>query len=73
MKGKLQQEGEDEKNHLTIDDLVRFKNRIYVPNNDDLKRLIMREYHEKSYSSHLGYQKTLMTIKKFYYWPNLKI
>ena len=24
------------------------------------------------YSGHRGYQKTLITVKKFYYWPNLK-
>lgn len=52
--------------------LIRFKNIISVPNNDDLKRFIMKEFHVKPYFSHPGYQKSLTTIKKFYYWPNLK-
>lgn len=72
MKETLKQDGEDEEYHLTEDRLIRFKNRIYVPNTDDLKRLIMREYHVKPYSGHSGYQKTVTAIKNFYYWPNLK-
>ena len=32
----------------------------------------MREFHVKPYSGHPSYQKTLIVVKKFYYWPNLK-
>ena len=35
--------------------------------------MILREFHEKPYSGHLGYQKTLTIAKIFYYWPNLKM
>lgn len=38
----------------------------------ELKKLILSEFHVKSYSSHRGYQKNLKAIKKFYYWSNLK-
>jgi hypothetical protein len=54
------------------DGLVRFRDRIYVPDNSELKKLILREFHVKPYSGHPGYQKTLTTVKKFYYWLNLK-
>jgi len=43
-----------------------------VPNFNELKNLILRELHLKSYSSHQGYQNTLTTVNKFYYWLNLK-
>lgn len=32
----------------------------------------MREFYSKPYFGHPRYQNTLTTIKKFYYWPNLK-
>ena len=43
-----------------------------MSDNNDLKKLILREFHVKSYSGHLGYQKTLTVVKMLYYWPNLK-
>lgn len=58
--------------HLTVDGLVRFMDEIYVPNDSGLKKFILRKFHVKPYSGHLGYQKTLKTMKKLYYWPNLK-
>ena len=58
--------------HLTVDGLVRFRDRIYVLNYSELKNIILREFHIKPYSSHRGYHKTLKMINKFYYWLNLK-
>ena len=40
--------------------------------NSELKKVILREFHEKPYSGHPGYQKTLNVVNKFYYWLNLK-
>lgn len=59
--------GEDEEYHLTNDDPIRFKNKNYALNNEELKRLTMKEFHVKPYSVHQGYQKTLTTIEKFNY------
>jgi len=75
MKKRLQQHGEvdrDEEYHLTIDGLVRFKNKIYLPNSIEIKKLISRKFHFKPYSDHLGYKKSLKFFKKFYHWPKLK-
>ena len=58
--------------HLIANGLVKFRDKIYVPDNSELKKLILREFHANSYSSHLGYHKTLTTMKKLYYWPNVK-
>eukprot|EP00253_Pinus_taeda_P012799 PITA_12799 len=44
---------------------------IYVSNYSELKKLILREFHVKLYSGNPRYQKTLTTVNKFYYWPNL--
>jgi len=66
---KLQQGTSDQEvdYHLTADGLVRFRDKIYVPSSSELKKTILREFHVKPYSGHPGYQKTLTTVKKFYY------
>jgi len=43
-----------------------------VSDSSDLKKVILREFHAKPYSSHPGYQKTLMAVKRYYYWQNMK-
>lgn len=48
------------------DDLVKFRDMIYVLDSNELKKLILREFRFKSYSGHPGYQKTLTIVKKFY-------
>lgn len=55
-----------------IDGLVRIRDRIYVLDDSGLKKLILREFHVKPYSSHPGYRKTLKPVNKFYYWLNIK-
>jgi len=57
---------------LTTDGLVRFRDKIYVLNDNELKKTIFREFHAKPHLGYLGYQKTLTTVKKFFHWPNLK-
>jgi hypothetical protein len=59
---------------LSINDkgLLRFKNRLYIPNSAGLKLTILDEVHKKLYSGHLGYQKMITTLRKLFYWPNMK-
>lgn len=63
---------QDVNHHLTINGLIRFRERINVPDDNELKKLILREFHVKPYSGHLGYHITLTVVKKFYYFLNLK-
>jgi len=66
----LQQQGTCEHDvdyYLTVDGLVIFMDKIYVPDNRKLKKLILQEFHVNSYSGHPGYQKTLTMVKKFYH------
>jgi len=58
--------------HLTTDGLIKFRERIYVLNNNELKNLTMRGFQDNPYLYHLGYQKTMTTMTNFYYWPNMK-
>eukprot|EP00253_Pinus_taeda_P027558 PITA_27558 len=52
--------------------LHRFRDKIYVLDNNELTKVILREFHAKPYSGNPGYQNTLTTVNKFYYWLNLK-
>jgi len=45
---------------------------IYVLDSSELKKVILREFHVKLYSSHPSYQKTPIVVKRYYYWTNLK-
>lgn len=50
-----------------IDGLARFTYMTYVSDGNELNKIMFREFHAKSYSHHPRYQKTLTTVKKFYY------
>jgi hypothetical protein len=52
--------------------LLRFKNRLYILDSTELKLTILEEVHKKPYSGHSGYQKTITTLRKIFYWPNMK-
>jgi hypothetical protein len=52
--------------------LLRFKNRLYIPDSTELKLTILDEVHKNPYSSHPGYQKMVTTLRKLFYWPNMK-
>jgi hypothetical protein len=54
---------------LSIDKkgLLRFKNRLYILDSIELKLIVLYEVHKKSYSDHLGYQKTITTLIKLFY------
>jgi uncharacterized membrane protein len=52
--------------------LLRFKNRLYVPDSAELKLTILDEVHKKPYSGHPSYHKTITTLRKLFYWPNMK-
>jgi hypothetical protein len=57
---------------LGTDGLLLYKNRIYVPNDRELKLEILKEMHNVTYAGHLGYQKTVAAVKSHYFWPGMK-
>jgi hypothetical protein len=52
--------------------LLTYRNRLYIPDCDDLKRFIMDKLHKRPYTSHPGYQKMITATRKQFYWPGLK-
>jgi hypothetical protein len=60
--------------NMEIDGILLYKNRIFVPNVQDLKHMIFHDMHNVPYAGHLGYQKTMAMIKSHYhyFWPGMK-
>jgi hypothetical protein len=54
------------------DGLLRFKNRIYVLMNDELRMLILSEAHRVVYMAHLGVMKMREDLKPLFFWNGMK-
>ena len=52
--------------------VMKFKNNLYVPNNEELKREILTEAHTTLYSLHPGTTNLYNDLKMFYWWPRMK-
>jgi hypothetical protein len=52
--------------------LLTYRNRLYIPSCDELKRFIMDELHKRPYTGHPGYQKMITATRKQFYCPGLK-
>ena len=67
VKDKLQQQSLEkryERYKLEEDGLLTYKDRIYISDVADLRRVVMDEIHQAPYSGHPGYQKTIATARK---------
>jgi hypothetical protein len=68
--GKMPQKVENY--NLETNGPLLYKNRIYVPNVQELKLMILNEMHNVPYVGHPGYQKTVAAVKRHYFWPGMK-
>ncbi|CAN6716985.1 unnamed protein product [Malus baccata var. baccata] len=71
----IQLRSEGKKKDLRIrelDGMLMQENRMYVPNNEELKKEILDEAHCSAYAMHPGGTKMYHTIHPFYYWPGMK-
>jgi hypothetical protein len=59
---------------FTFDDdgLLRFKNKIYVPPNDELRIFILNEAHRSVHMAHLGATKMRENLKPLFFWKGMK-
>ena len=68
--GEMPQKVENYK--LEIDGTLMYKNINYIPNVQDLKRMILHEMHNVPYAGNPGYQKIVAAVKSHYLWPGMK-
>ena len=52
--------------------LLLHKRRLYIPNSEDIKSIIMDELHKRPFLGHPGYQKMITMARKDFFWPNMK-
>eukprot|EP00253_Pinus_taeda_P020519 PITA_20519 len=75
IKQQVQQlSGKEIQQGYELDDveMLYFNKKLYVPNEDSLKKLILDEFHISHYTGHPGYQKMVTALRKEYYWPKMK-
>ena len=66
------QEGKRPEFNVSNDVVLRFGNRLCVPNDFVLKKEIMKEAHHTPYSVHLGSTKMYRDIRETYSWNKMK-
>ena len=47
------------------------RDRVYVPNVGDIRKVVLKETHDVPYAGHLGYQKIVAAVRKQYYWSRM--
>ena len=52
--------------------VVRFRNRIYVPYDRKIRKMILDESHKSKLSIHSGDIKMYYGLKKMFWWPRMK-
>ena len=45
---------------------------VYIPNDDDIKTILLAEAHDSVFGGHFGVERTVEKIKRFWYWPGLQ-
>ena len=60
--------------HFSIDEqgVMRYKDRLVVPSNEELKRKILSEAHHSKLSIHLSSNKMYHDLRHLYWWSNMK-
>ena len=55
------------------DDVLYYKDKLYIPNDLPLHRDILKMFHDHETAGHPGELETYNSIRQHYWWPGLKI
>jgi hypothetical protein len=58
--------------YITSDGLLRYQNRICVPNDEEIRKLILEEAQFSPLSVHLGGTKMYCDLKGYFWWNGMK-
>ncbi|XP_073045589.1 uncharacterized protein [Primulina eburnea] len=70
-KWRARDEAKDQNLYLVVDGLVRYRDRLWVPSDDMLRDLIMKEAHDTPYSIHPRSTKIYKYLQLLYWWPEM--
>ena len=70
----VNQSREKKETKITVneDGFVYYRDRVCVPNDDELKKSILEEAHSGSFAMHLGSTKMYQDLKTSYWWSGMK-
>jgi hypothetical protein len=57
--------------HVVRNGLLYKDGKLYVPNNKQIKTIIMHESHDTPTAGHMGADKTVLLVSRHFYWPRL--
>jgi hypothetical protein len=57
---------------LREDGILMYRRKVYVLNDQEFKSMILSEMHKVPYVGPPSYQKTIVSVKKQYFWPCMK-
>ena len=52
--------------------ILMHNNRVCVPSSGELNKLVMNKMHNVPYVGHIGYQKTITTVRSQLFWSWMK-
>ena len=64
--------GKETEFEVTEDGILNFKDRVCVPNDNDLRKSILEEAHSGSFAIHLGSTKMYQDLKMSFWWSGMK-
>lgn len=67
LEGKVQ-----DKNYRVIDELILYKNRIYLTPGSKVKATILKDYHDNPLVGHQDFYKTYKKVREIFSWKGLK-
>ena len=53
-------------------DLLHFRNRVYVPDERSVREELLRQHHDDPRAGHFGTKRTTEMLSRHYYWPNME-
>jgi hypothetical protein len=57
---------------LETDKLLRYRGRMYIPKNGDIRSIIIKEAHKALYCAHMGVKKMYADMRKLFFWVGMK-
>lgn len=68
----LRKQAQKDDNHFSLEDgLLLYKDKLVVPDTDNLRTLLIREAHDNISTAHPGIRKTLKLLTDRYYWRGI--
>lgn len=61
-----------QQNYTLVEGLLRFKGRIVIGEDDQLKLQILKATHGSAVGGHSGIRATYYRVRQLFYWPGLK-